>query len=77
MIVLPDGHKFDPATGLCSGCHLPYPCPMTRAWLIAAYGRGPALAIWAGAAMTEAAGALPNLGAKELWRRFLAWTDYT
>lgn len=60
--------------GLCSHCGQAWPCEPARADLLLDLG-WVKLAIYCAVLMERAAKDLPSLGPKELWQRFLEWTE--
>ena len=61
-------------TWLCTGCHQPWPCAAKREQLVAEHGDSPAeLRTMMALRVADAAEDLRQLGADQLWARFLGW----
>jgi hypothetical protein len=59
---------------LCTGCHEPWPCAAKREQLVAEHGDSPAaLRTMMALRVADAAEDLRELGAEQLWTRFLGW----
>ncbi|MFF5231415.1 hypothetical protein [Dactylosporangium sp. NPDC000521] len=61
-------------TWLCTGCREPWPCQAKRDQLVAEHGDSPAaLRTMMALRVADAAEDLRQLGADQLWTRFLGW----
>lgn len=67
-------HQVQFPTGLCSRCGRAWPCGPAREDLLLDLG-WIKVAIYCAVLMERAAKDLSSLGPKELWQRFLEWTE--